>query len=68
MVNGEQQRDEVRVFKDEGGEWRWHRVAPNGEKVATSGEPFDSFRNAHRAAQREAGDVADVVLLNGEED
>ncbi len=58
--------DKVIVFKDEAGEWRWHRKAPNGEIVATSGESFDSLDAAHRAASREAGDQAAVETERGE--
>ena len=39
------------LFKDAGDNWRWRLVDDNGEKVATSGESFDSKSNAKRAAQ-----------------
>lgn len=44
--------DYTDVFMDEGGVWRWHRKAANHKIIATSGESFDSQRNAERAAAR----------------
>ena len=47
-----------RIYPDINGEWRWKLVAPNGKRIATSGEAFDSHSNAVRAARvvkREAG-------------
>jgi uncharacterized protein len=38
------------TFRDTGGQWRWRLRAANGAKVATSGESFDSRRNASRPA------------------
>jgi uncharacterized protein YegP (UPF0339 family) len=32
--------DKVEVYKDERGEWRWHRQSENGEIVSTSGEGY----------------------------
>ncbi len=41
----------LRVYADKGGHFRWHLKAPNGRKVASSGESFATHRNAARAAQ-----------------
>ena len=30
----------IAVFKDKTGEWRWNMVAPNGNKLACSGEGY----------------------------
>ncbi len=38
-------------FQDTGGSWRWRLIDDNGEKVASSGESFDSKSNAKRAAE-----------------
>jgi uncharacterized protein YegP (UPF0339 family) len=38
------------LFKDASGHWRWHLVAANGRRVATSGEAFASREDAERAA------------------
>lgn len=32
--------DVVEVYKDERGEWRWHRKSENGLIVSTSGEGY----------------------------
>lgn len=37
--------DVVEVYKDERGEWRWHRKSENGLIVATSGEGY--IRRSH---------------------
>jgi uncharacterized protein YegP (UPF0339 family) len=41
----------MHVFEDVGSGWRWHLVAGNGRKIASSGESFDSRSNALRAAR-----------------
>lgn len=38
------------IFKDVSGHYRWHLIAGNGTKIATSGEAFYSKENAIRAA------------------
>jgi uncharacterized protein YegP (UPF0339 family) len=40
------------LFKDKGGKWRWHLIARNGRKTATSGESFSKKGNALRAARK----------------
>jgi uncharacterized protein YegP (UPF0339 family) len=60
--------DKTIVFQDKAGGWRWKRVAPNGEIIATSGESYTRLSDAERAASRaflapdgaddEAGDEA----------
>jgi uncharacterized protein YegP (UPF0339 family) len=58
-MEGVKKGDTIKVFRDESGAWRWNRVASNGERVATSGEDFDTKGNAIRAAEREAnGEIA----------
>lgn len=32
--------DQIKVFLDDKGEWRWHRQSENGKIVATSGEGY----------------------------
>lgn len=50
------------------GAWRWRLISPSNSKItSSSGESFDSYRNALRAAKREAsfyrdGTAAVVVL------
>ena len=51
--------DEIVVYRDEAGEWRWRKVADNGEIVADSAEAYTRKADALRAAEREAqGSVA----------
>lgn len=56
--------DRVEVFTDEAGEHRWRRVAGNNEIVADSGEGYSSKAAAVAAAEREAGEDAEVVVLD----
>ena len=44
--------DKTVIFQDKAGEWRWKRVANNGEIVASSGESFTRMADAERAASR----------------
>lgn len=44
--------DKTVVYLDKAGEWRWRRVAPNGEIIASSGESFTRLSDAERAASR----------------
>lgn len=39
----------VEPFMDRAGKWRFRIVAPNGRRVATSGESFHDRWNAERA-------------------
>jgi uncharacterized protein YegP (UPF0339 family) len=39
------------LYLDTGGNWRWRLLDGNSQKVASSGESFDSKSNAKRAAQ-----------------
>jgi uncharacterized protein len=40
-----------KVLKTSSGNWYWHLIASNGQKVATAGESFASKANAERAAE-----------------
>lgn len=44
-------RVRVQAYEDEGGKWRWRKLAGNGSIVASSGESFSSRQHAERAAQ-----------------
>lgn len=43
--------DRIRVYRDNTGQYRWHRKAPNGEIIA-HGEAHPRERDARRAAVR----------------
>lgn len=44
--------DRTEVYQDRAGEWRWRRIAPNGETIADSGEGYTTEHDAERAAER----------------
>lgn len=44
--------DRLKVFLDDSGAYRWHKIAANGKLIASSGESFSSAWNATRAAIR----------------
>jgi uncharacterized protein YegP (UPF0339 family) len=52
------------VYPDRTKKWRWKLMAANGQKVASSGESFDSKANAKRAAQamKRTASNAEVVV------
>lgn len=56
--------DHVELYQDDAGEWRWRRVAPNGEVVADSAEGYTRVEDARAGAEwqgvevREAGENA----------
>jgi hypothetical protein len=44
---------EVGLYEGSDGKWYWHRVAPNGEIVADSGQGYATEAGARKAAKRE---------------
>jgi uncharacterized protein YegP (UPF0339 family) len=40
-----------RIYLDQQAAWRWRLIAPNGRRIAASGEAFDSYDNALRAVK-----------------
>ena len=44
--------DKTIIYQDKAGEWRWKRVAPNGDIIADSGEGYSRLSDAERAASR----------------
>lgn len=44
--------DKTIIYQDKAGEWRWKRVAANGEIIADSGEGYTRLSDAERAASR----------------
>jgi len=49
--------DRTEVYCDAAGEWRWRRVAPNGEIIADSGEGYTRKFDALQAADRVFGET-----------
>jgi uncharacterized protein len=50
------------IYDDAGGKYRWRLKDGNGEKVASSGESFDSKSNAKRAAQNVKDTAPDAEI------
>lgn len=44
--------DHVEIYKDNAGQWRWRRKAPNGETIADSSEGYDKKTHALNMAIR----------------
>lgn len=50
------------IYADTAGKYRWRLKDGNGEKVASSGESFDSRSNAKRAAQNVKSTAPNAVV------
>lgn len=46
------ENDKWEFYTDARGEWRWRRIAPNGQIVGSSSEGYSSRANAVANAQR----------------
>jgi uncharacterized protein len=55
-------QDNVDVYEDAAGEWRWRRHAANGEIVSTSGEGYTHFQHAVEMATRLNPDAALTII------
>ncbi len=53
--------DLVKIYKDERGEWRWSRIARNGEKIADSAEGYKTLRHTIEMVQTRMPGV-DLVI------
>jgi len=49
--------DTVEIYRDEAGEWRWKRLAANGEIVADSGEGYVNKQDCEDGAARQGVQV-----------
>lgn len=52
--------DHVELYQDDAGEWRWRRVAPNGEVVADSAEGYTRVEDARAGAERQGVEVREA--------
>lgn len=50
--------DTIEIFKDDGGQWRWHRKAGNGE-IISSGESHPHLKDCRIAAARANPDIGE---------
>lgn len=57
--------DVVEVYKDDEGQWRWRRIAPNGEKVSGSEEGFEHRQHAIESAEK-YNEATFVLRIKGE--
>lgn len=53
--------DRVEFYMDASGEWRWRRVAPNGEIIADSAEGYTRMHDARVAAERAFDSSIEIV-------
>jgi uncharacterized protein YegP (UPF0339 family) len=44
--------DDLEIYRDSAGRYRWRRVAQNGNIVADSGQSYRTFWGAKRAAKK----------------
>jgi uncharacterized protein YegP (UPF0339 family) len=54
-----------KVTKNTAGNWYWHLIAANGQKVATSGESFASKDNAKKAAENVKKNAGSAPIEEG---
>lgn len=52
----------IRVFTDSKKEWRWSKIADNGEIVATSGEGYKNKLYCLERANQEAAVIGAEVI------
>jgi uncharacterized protein YegP (UPF0339 family) len=50
------------IYADSGGKYRWRLLDGNNVKVASSGESFDSHRNAKQAAENVKSTAPDAEV------
>lgn len=56
--------DKVVLYVDAAGETRWRKFAPNGNKVADSGEGYTNWADGVEAAAREASPPPAEVFVD----
>jgi len=52
--------DHVELYRDDAGEWRWRRVAPNGEVVADSAEGYTRLEDCRAGAERQGVEIFEI--------
>ena len=68
MARRTKRKDKIRVYQDQAGEWRWTRIAANGNYVADSAEGYDEKRKAYDAAVRESDPPEAVIEIADPQD
>jgi uncharacterized protein YegP (UPF0339 family) len=51
-VSEMEEKDVFKFYQDAEGEWRWHRIAPNGEIVGATTEGYKNLYEAEENAKR----------------
>jgi len=59
--------DTVHFFKDDAGEWRWHRKSENGKIVSESGEGYIDIDSARASVLTQFGDDVRLVYDDSDE-
>jgi uncharacterized protein len=54
-----------KIVRNSAGNWYWHLIAANGQKVATAGESFASKDNAKRAAENVKANAGSAGIDEG---
>jgi uncharacterized protein YegP (UPF0339 family) len=61
--------DRVEVYKDEAGEYRWKRIAPNNRIVADGGEGYTHLHDCMTSAERQGlAIVINAIVVKEEGD
>ncbi len=47
--------DDLEIYRDQAGEYRWRRLSPNRRIITVSGEGYRTYWGAKRAARRANG-------------
>jgi uncharacterized protein YegP (UPF0339 family) len=55
--------DKIQPYKDEAGEWRWTRTAPNNEEVGASTEGYKNIQDCMDNLTRVNGEPIDYTLF-----
>lgn len=55
--------DKIQPYKDEAGEWRWTRTAPNNEEVGASTEGYANWQDCMDNLERVNGEPIDYMIL-----
>jgi hypothetical protein len=59
--------DTVFFYKDDAGEWRWHRKSENGRIVADGGEGYQNRQDIYDITWDMFADSVDYVWPEGDE-
>ena len=60
--------DTVFFYKDDAGEWRWHRKSENGQIVADSGEGYVHRVDMEDVVKGMFGDTVEYVWPEGDDE